>query len=168
MSLYDLSIPQFKKMLQGLERWLDMAVKFAETKQFDPNVLMAARLAPNQWALARQMTTAADTAKFTVARLTGKEAPRQPDTETTVEEVRARLRWTLTYLDGFTRDDFHGASERLIAPAPLQGKHILGADYFHQMQLPNFYFHVTTAYAILRHNGLELGKMDFLGALPAR
>jgi hypothetical protein len=168
MSLYDLSIPQFKKMLQGFERWLDMAVEFAETKQFDPNVLMASRLAPNQWALARQMTAAADTAKFTVARLTGKEAPRQADTETTIDEVRARLRWTVTYLDGFARDDFHGAAERLISPAPLQGKQILGADYFHQMQLPNFYFHVTTAYAILRHNGLELGKMDFLGALPAR
>jgi len=168
MSLYDLSIPQFKKMIQGLERWLDMAQKFAEQKQFDPNVLMAARLAPNQWALARQITTACDTAKFTVARLTGKEAPRHADTETTLAEVRTRIHTVLAYLDSFTRDDFHGASERLISPPPLQGKQILGADYFHQMQLPNFYFHVTTAYAILRHNGLELGKNDFLGDLPVR
>ena len=168
MSLYDLSIPQFKKMLQCVERWLETAVTFAETKQFDPNVLLASRLAPNQWALARQITTACDTAKFTVARLAGKEAPRQTDTETTLDEVRARIRWTLEYLDSFTREDFLGAAERLISPPPLQGKQLAGADYFHQMQLPNFYFHVTTAYAILRHNGLELGKMDFLGPLPTR
>ena len=145
-----------------------MSVRFAETKKFDPNQLLASRLAPNQWALVRQITAACDTAKFTAARLTGKEAPRHDDTETTVDEVRARIRLVVEYLDGFKREDFHGASERLISPPPLQGKQILGADYFHQMQLPNFYFHVTTAYAILRHNGLELGKMDFLGALPTR
>jgi len=168
MSLYDLAIPQFKKMIQCTERWLDTAVTFAETKKFDPNVLLAARLAPNQWALARQICTACDTAKFTVARLTGKEAPRQPDTETSLDEVRARVRWTLEYLDGFTREDFNGAGEKLISPPPLQGKKLLGSDYFHQMQLPNFYFHVVTAYAILRHNGVELGKLDFLGPLPVR
>jgi hypothetical protein len=168
MSLYDLSIPQFKKMLEGFERWLDVAAAFAETKKFDPNVLLASRLAPNQWTLVRQITAACDTAKFTVARLAGKEAPRQADTETTFDEVRARIRWTLEYLAGFTREDFHGAGERWISPPPLQGKQMLGADYFHQMQLPNFYFHVTTAYALLRHNGVELGKMDFLGTLPTR
>jgi hypothetical protein len=168
MSLYDLSIPQFKKMLHCVERWLETAVTFAEAKKFDPNVLLSSRLAPNQWALARQITTACDTAKFTVARLAGKEAPRQTDTETTLDEVRARIRWTVEYLDSFTREDFAGAAERLISPPPLQGKKLAGADYFHQMQLPNFYFHVTTAYAILRHNGLELGKMDFLGPLPTR
>jgi hypothetical protein len=168
MSLYDLSIPQFKKMLQGAERWLDVAVTFAATKKFDPNVLLASRLAPNQWPLARQIAAACDTAKFTVARLTAKEAPRQPDTETTLDEVRARIRWTVEYLDGFTREDFQGAGERLISPPPLQGKQLLGSDYFHQMQLPNFYFHVTTAYAILRHNGVDLEKTDFLGPLPTR
>lgn len=82
--------------------------------------------------------------------------------------MRARIRWTVEYLDSFTREDFLGAAERLISPPPLQGKQLAGADYFHQMQLPNFYFHVTTAYAILRHNGLELAKMDFLGPLPTR
>ena len=168
MNLYELSIPQFKKMLASVERWLDMAAAHADAKKFDPNVLLASRLAPNMWPLSRQVTAACDTAKFTVARLCGKDAPRQPDTETTFPEVRARLRFVQEYLDGFSREDFHGANERLIAPPPLQGKHLQGSAYFYEMQLPNFYFHVTTAYAILRHNGVELGKLDFLGPLPVR
>lgn len=168
MNLFELSIPQFKKMLQSIERWLDAAVAHAETKKFDPNVLLASRLAPDQWALARQIGAACDTAKFTIARLTAKEAPKHADTETTLADVRARIHSVLAFLDGFRREDFAGAGERLIAPPPLQGKQLLGNDYYFQMQLPNFYFHVTTTYAILRHNGVELGKTDFLGPLPVR
>jgi uncharacterized protein len=168
MNLYELSIPQFKKMLTGTERWLDLAAAHAEAKKFDANVLLASRLAPNMWSLSRQITAACDTAKFTVARLCSKEAPRQADTETTFEEVRARIHSVLEYLDSFSRQDFQGASDRLISPPPLQGKQLSGAAYFYEMQLPNFYFHVTTAYAILRHNGVELGKLDFLGPLPVR
>jgi uncharacterized protein len=168
MNLFELSIPQFKKMLQSTERWLDMAALHAEKKNFDPNVLLTSRLAPDQWALARQIGTACDTAKFTVARLCGKDAPRHSDDQTTLADVRARIQSVVEFLDGFKREDFAGAGERLIAPPTLQGKQILGCDYYFQMQLPNFYFHVTTAYAILRHNGVELGKTDFLGPLPTR
>jgi len=168
MNLYELTIPQFKKMLQGIERWLDAATQYAEKKKFDPNILLTARLAPDQWALARQIGAACDTAKFTCARLCGKDAPRHSDDQTTLPDVRARIHSVIAFLDGFRREDFAGAGEKLIAPPTLQGKQILGSDYFFQMQLPNFYFHVTTAYAILRHNGVEIGKNDFLGALPVR
>ena len=163
MNLFELSIPQFKKMLQSVERWLDAAVAHAEKKEFDPNSLLASRLAPNQWALGRQIGAACDTAKFTIARLAAKEAPKHADTETTLAEVRARIHSVLAYLDAFKREDFAGAGERLIAPPPLQGKQLLGNDYFFQMQLPNFYFHLTTAYGILRSQGVPLTKADFMG-----
>jgi uncharacterized protein len=168
MNLFELSIPQFKKVLQSIERWLELAALHAERKGFDPNVLLLSRLAPDQWALARQIGTACDTAKFTIARLCAKEAPRHSDDQTTLAEVRARIQSVVAYLDAFKREDFTGAGERLIAPPTLQGRQILGNDYYFQMQLPNFYFHATTAYAILRHNGVELGKADFLGPLPVR
>ncbi len=168
MNLFELSIPQFKKVLQSIERWLDIAAAHAEKKSFDPNILLSSRLAPDQWALARQIGTACDTAKFTVARLGGKDAPRHSDDQTTMGDVRARIHSVIAFLDSFKREDFAGAGERLIAPPTLQGRQILGSDYYFQMQLPNFYFHATTAYAILRHNGVELGKSDFLGPLPVR
>ncbi len=129
---------------------------------------MSARLAPDQFALVQQCGAACDTAKFTSARLAAKEAPRHPDSERTVDEVRARITSVLEYLDTLKPEDFTGAETRLIAPPPLHGKHISGWDYLFEMQLPNFYFHLTTAYAILRHNGVELGKLDFLGPLTTR
>jgi hypothetical protein len=168
MNLFELSIPQFKKVLQSIERWLELATAHAEKRSFDPNVLLHSRLAPDQWALARQIGAACDTAKFTVARLSGKDAPRHADDQATLSDVRTRIHSVIAYLDGFKREDFAGAGEKLIAPPTLQGKQILGSDYYFQMQLPNFYFHATTAYAILRHNGVELGKLDFLGPLPVR
>jgi hypothetical protein len=168
MDLYRASVPQFKTTLSNMERWIDRAVEHADQKKFDPVVFVTARLAPDQFAFARQVGTASDTAKFTCARLTGKDAPRHTDDQTTIAELRARIASVKAYLDTFVPADFEGASERLIKPPPLQGKVLLGHEYLFEMQLPNFYFHATTVYQILRHNGVTLGKNDFLPIVSAR
>jgi hypothetical protein len=122
-------------------------------------------LAPDQYPLVRQIQSVCDTAKFTPARLTGKEPPKHPDTEQTIDELRTRIRAVLELLDGFKPADFAGAETRHVELPWLQGKYLLGADYVRQLQLPNFYFHATLAYEILRHNGVPLGKTDFIGHL---
>ncbi len=165
MSLYEASIPQLKKMLTNLDRWLEKSVADAKNRSFDPAVLIAARLAPNQYSLGRQIQAACDAAKSAAARLAGKEPPKHPDTEQTMDEFRARIRTCIAYLDTVAKADFAGAAERAIALPFLEGKTILGTDYLNEMALPNFYFHLTTAYAILRHNGVELGKTEFIGSL---
>ena len=165
MSLYEASVPQLKKMLANLDAWLVASVAYAKTKSFDPNVLVTSRLAPDQYPLVRQVQSACDGAKFAAARLTGKEAPKHPDTEQTMEELRARVASCIEYLGTFTEADFKGAADRSVALPFLEGKTILGTDYLNEMVLPNFYFHLTTAYAILRHNGVGLGKRDFIGSL---
>ena len=167
MSLYDASAPQFRKMLTNLDRWLESATAHAEKKPFDANVLLNARLAPDQFPLTRQVQSACDAAKFGVARVTGKVAPKNPDTEQTFAELRARIGTCIAYLDTFTRADFDGSEERVLELPSMEGKLVTASDYLYQMALANFYFHVTTAYAILRHNGVPLGKRDFLGPLSA-
>jgi hypothetical protein len=168
MSLYESTVPQFIKMLRGVERWLDAADAYAKTKSFDPAVLLQARLAPDQFALARQVQAACDTAKFAGARLAGKEAPKHADTEQTVDELKQRLRSCASFLESLTPADFEGAEARKVLLPFAPGKYMRGADYLVDFALPNFYFHVTTAYAILRHNGVALGKGDFLGSLALR
>jgi uncharacterized protein len=168
MSLYELTIPQFKNTLTQVEKWLDAAVAFAETKKFDANSLLTARLAPDQYPLVRQIQSVCDTAKFTPARLTGKDAPKHPDTEQTIDELRTRIRAVLEYLGGYSPAEFVGAETRKVELPFFQGKHVLGADYVSQLQLPNFYFHATVAYSILRHNGVALGKTEFIGHLDVR
>lgn len=168
MSLYEASVPQLKKMLKNLDRWLEKAHAFAEQKSFNANVLLSARLAPDQFALARQVQAACDWAKFAAARVTGKQPPSHPDTEQTLEELRKRIDTVALYLDTFSAADFDGAESRLIELRQAEGKVMLGSDYLTEMALPNFYFHVVTAYAILRHNGVDLGKRDFLGRLTLR
>jgi len=165
MSLYEASVPQMKKMLQNLGRWLELATKYATDKGFDPNVFAGARLAPDQYPLTRQVQSSCDTAKFTAARLTGIEAPSHPDTEQTMDELRARVRTAVAYLDTVDPKAFAGAETRRVVLPFLEGQYMSGADYLTEMAFPNFYFHVTTAYAILRHNGVNLGKRDYIGAL---
>jgi hypothetical protein len=165
MSLYDASVPQFKQMLTNLDGWLGVAIEHAQKKSFDPNVLASARLAPDQYPLTRQVQSACDSAKFAAARLSGKEAPKHPDTETTIDELRARVKACIAFLDTVSAADFKGADTRDVALPFLEGKLITGADYLNQMALPNFYFHVAHAYAILRHNGVELGKKQYIGNL---
>ena len=169
MSLYESSIPQFRKMLKNLDKWLEAGEAHAKAKSFDPNTLVTARLAPDQYPLARQVQAACDAAKFAAARLTAKEAPKHPDTETTIEELHARIRACTEYLGTVTENDFVGADERqVVMPFFPPGKYITGAEFLTAMATPNFYFHVTTAYAILRHNGVPIGKTDYIGSLDIR
>jgi hypothetical protein len=164
MSLYAASVPQFTKTLTNLEAWLNKAEAYAQAKKFEPAVLLGARLAPDQLPLIRQIQIACDSAKNGSARLTGKQAPSHPDTEQTLEEIRARIKATLAYLATFAPEDFAGAETRKVN-VPGRGKLALGQDHLFEQLLPNFYFHVTTTYAILRHNGVDLGKADYLGSL---
>lgn len=166
MNLYDATIPVFTKFLHQVDVWLDKTVAYADTKKFDPETLLVARLAPDQFAFARQIQQVCDQAKYTAARLTGKEAPNHPDTEKTIAELRARIRAVVDYLGTFKREDFVGAEDRVITTPRWQGKSMRGGDYLDHFGLPNFHFHMTTAYAILRHNGVDLGKRDYLGELP--
>ena len=164
--LYDVSVPQFVKTLQNLSAMLDKAAAHADSKKFDVEVLLNARLAPDQFHFIRQVQITCDTAKLGVARLTGKEAPSYEDHEKTLPELKARIEKTLAYLGSVGAGDFAGAGERRVSQPRWQGKYLTGAEFAVQHMLPNFYFHVTTAYAILRHNGVDLGKKDYLGAMP--
>jgi hypothetical protein len=166
--MYYQTIRQMKKMLGQLDKWLEAAAAFAQAKSFEPSVFLGLRLAPDQFAFARQVQVTCDTAKLAAARLAGKEAPAHPDTETTLDELRARVRTVIAYLDGFTAKDFEGAATRTITQPRWEGKVMTGADYFVEHAVPNFFFHATTTYAILRHNGVSIGKRDYLGALTLR
>lgn len=161
--MYDASIPVFQRFLKNLDTFLAKAEGYAEQKKFDPVVLVRARLAPDMFDLARQVQIAADMAKGCAARLTGAEPPKFEDNEATLAELRERIRKTLDYIGSVDKKGFEGAETRDIVLAmrdrTLEFK---GKAYLNGWVLPNFYFHVTTTYAILRHNGLELGKMDFL------
>ncbi|HET9932904.1 MAG TPA: DUF1993 domain-containing protein [Polyangiaceae bacterium] len=161
-------VSQFKRQLQQIESWFDAAQNFAKERAFDPNVFASQRLAPDQFALARQVQIACDTAKFAVARLSGKDAPNHPDTEQTLDELRGRIRSVVGYLDGFSAKDFEGAATRTISQPRWEGKTMTGADYFVEHVVPNFHFHFTHVYAILRHNGVPLGKKDYLGAITMK
>ena len=163
-------VVQFSKLLGNLSAMLDKAAEHAASKKFDMEVLLQARLAPDQFSLIRQVQVACDTAKLGAARLANKEssAPSHPDTEQTLAEIKARVQSVMAYLASFSAADFTGAAERRITTPRWQGKSLSGAEFLTQHAVPNMYFHVTTAYAILRHNGVEIGKKDFLGELPYR
>jgi hypothetical protein len=164
LSMYQASIPQFQRMLGNLAQILDKAVVWAETKKIDPNVLLNARLAPDMLPLVRQLQIATDSVKGCAARLAGVEVPSFPDTESSFAELQARLSKTRDFLKGFTAEQIDGSEEKRISlKFPGQEFNFSGRDYLVSFVLPNFYFHLTTAYAILRHNGLDVGKMDFLG-----
>lgn len=161
-------IAQFTKTIENLGRWLDKATEHAAKKSFDVNVFAGARLAPDQYPLARQVQAACDAAKTAAARLEGQEPPRHEDTETTIAELKARTEKVIAYLKGFSPADFEGAETRVVALPFMPGKAMTGADYLRELAAPNLYFHLTTAYAILRHNGVDLGKIDFIGSLNLR
>jgi uncharacterized protein len=158
-------ITECRKMLSNLDGWLHKAEAHAKTKSFDPNVLVTARLTPDQYPLVRQVQSACDSAKFAAARLSGEEAPKHPDTEQTIEELHRRIAACTSYLGTLTPKDFEGAETRRISLPFLEGKTLAGSDYLVEMAVPNFFFHLTHAYAILRHNGVDLGKMDYIGSL---
>ena len=163
---YDIAIPQFSTMLSHLSRVLDKAEKFAELKKIEPEVLLNSRLAPDQFNLIRQVQVACDTAKMNAARLSGKEAPAHDDSEKSLPELKARIEKVIGYLNTFSAKDFAGAESKKITTPRWDGKYLTGSEYLTQHAIPNLYFHVTTAYSILRHNGVEIGKKDYLGEMP--
>jgi hypothetical protein len=156
---------EMKKVLRNLDGWLAKATAHAEAKKYDTAVLMQTRLTPDQFSFARQVQSVCDVAKFSAARVTGKEAPSHPDTETTFAELSARIGKVVAYLDSFTAEDFAGIDSRTVSLPRWEGKSMTAIDYFVEHGLPNFFFHATTAYAILRQVGVDVGKRDFLGTL---
>jgi hypothetical protein len=160
-----LVVSQFAKSLKNLDAWIEKAVAHATAKKFDPEVYVMARLAPDQYSFGRQIQAACDQAKYAAAYLSGQKAPSHPDTEKTIAELRSRIATCLQYIEGFKPSDFAGAEERRVSPPWLKGKWLTATDWTLDLAIPNFYFHATTAYAILRHNGVELGKMDYIGSL---
>lgn len=164
--LYELVNPQFTKTLQNLIHILDLGAKHAENKKFEVNVLLNSRLAPDQFNLIRQIQIACDTAKLCTSRLTGKEAPLHDDNENTLSELKSRIEQVVRYLNTFSKSDYVGAEEKRVTQPRWEGKYLLGNEYVIHHAIPNFYFHITTAYSILRNNGVDVGKKDYLGELP--
>ncbi len=166
--LYEITIPQFTKMLRNLNGILDKGAAYADTKKFDVGVLLQSRLAPDQFNLIRQIQIACDTAKLCASRLTGKDAPAHEDTEKTIPELKARITKVIDYLNGFSAQDYKGSEEKRITQQRWEGKSLSGYEYVLQHAIPNFYFHIMTTYSILRNNGVDVGKADYLGELPFR
>ncbi|MBA3591004.1 DUF1993 family protein [Methylibium sp.] len=164
ISMHSASVPVYLTMLGNLSKWLDKAVAHAQAQQADPEALLAARLAPDMLPLLRQVQIACDSAKFGVARLAEGVAPSFDDSETTMAALQQRIGATVAYLKSVPRDKVDGSEAKLVTVPrrvgdPLQ---FTGEQYLMHFALPNFYFHITTAYALLRHNGVELGKSDYL------
>jgi hypothetical protein len=168
-SLSQASIPVFEIHLNALAAILDKAEAYAAAKKIDPAVLLRTRLAPDMFDLTRQVQVATDQARRGSARLAGVEPPSYEDNETTIAQLKARITKTLAYLRTLDTKQIDASADREITfPLGNDKGHMKGADYLDHSVLPNFYFHVTAAYVILRHCGLEIGKRDFLGAVPMR
>jgi hypothetical protein len=166
--MYTETFLQFKKQLGQLDKWLGTASDYAKSKNFDPDVFPSLRLAPDQFPLARQVQIACDTVKLSVGYLTGKAVQPQEDNEKTIPELQARVRSIIALLDGLDAKDFDGAATRVVSQPRWKGEWMTGADYFIEHTVPNFFFHLTTAYSILRHNGVGIGKRDYLGVQSKR
>jgi hypothetical protein len=164
LSMYSASVLTFKRMLGNLDAILDKAAAWTAERKLDPNAVLLARLAPDMFTLIKQVQVATDMVKGTAARLAGVEVPRYEDTENTFEQLRARIAKTLAFLDTLTPAQFEGAEDRAIS-LPIGGHtmEFKGHDYLLGFGTPNVYFHITMAYALLRHNGLAIGKRDFIG-----
>jgi hypothetical protein len=164
ISMYQASAPRFLHMLKNLSAILDKAAAHAEARKLDPLVLTAARLYPDMYPLSRQVQIACDTAKGAVARLAGAEVPKHEDTEQTFDELKARVAKTAAFIETFKPEQVDGTEDRTIelklGRTEVKWK---GLQYLCGFALPNFYFHAATAYDILRHNGVELGKRDYIG-----
>lgn len=163
-------LPPVTTGLNALSGVLDKAQAFAAAKHIDPSVLLNMRLCPDMFTLTRQVQVATDLAKNGAARLAGLEPPRHEDNETTIDQLKARLAKTVAYLKTLDPKQIDAAADREITfpLGPTNKGHMTGSDYLSHFVLPNFYFHLTAAYAILRHCGVEIGKRDFLGAIPLR
>jgi uncharacterized protein len=164
ISMYQASVPVFLRMLGNLSAILDKAAQHAAQRKIEPSVLLATRLFPDMFPLLRQVQLTADFAKGTVARLAGAEVPKFPDTEASFEDLKARIARTVEFVKGFKSAQIDGSEGREITiPIGGQPHTFKGQAYLLHQAMPNFYFHATTTYAILRHCGVEVGKRDFLG-----
>jgi hypothetical protein len=162
------TIRLFSKTLENLEKWMEKAGEHAKERGFELDTLATARLAPDAFNFIQQVQSGCDQAKYAAAYLGGKQPPSHPDNEQTFAELKQRVRKCIGFLATVQEQDFAGAEQRKVAPAWLGGRWLTGHDYLVNVAVPNFFFHMTMAYAILRHNGVALGKMDYIGSLPTR
>lgn len=164
LSMYQASVTAFIRQLHNLAAILEKGAAHADAKKIDPKVLINSRLFPDMFPLARQVQIATDTARAGAARLAAVEVPAQEDNETTFAELVARVRKTISYLETLRAEQFEGSEDRTVTwQTRSSTKTMQGMPYLQNHLLPNLYFHITTTYDILRHSGVELGKMDFLG-----
>ena len=166
ISMYTASVPRFSNTLKSLSEILTKAQAHAEARKIDPAVLLGARLYPDMFAFTRQVQIACDGPKGCVARLAGIEVPKHEDFETTFPELQQRIAKVVSFIESVPAEKIDGSEERRIV-IPVRNEELVftGLQYLTGFVIPNFYFHVTTAYGILRHNGVELGKRDFLGKI---
>ncbi len=166
LSIYDLSIPALVRGLNNLSALLDKAAAYAEAKKFDPAVLVQSRLFPDMHPLARQVQIACDTAKGAAARLAGIDPPAHADTEVSIADLKARIAKTLDFVNSIKAEQLRGAESRAIElKTPRVTLQFTGLSYLSGFVLPNLNFHISMVYALLRHNGVEIGKMDYLGPI---
>ncbi|MDO8566091.1 MAG: DUF1993 domain-containing protein [Candidatus Moranbacteria bacterium] len=166
ISMYNVTVPNFVRVLGNLKNILVKAQAWAEEKKIDETTLLGARLALDQFSFVKQVQVASDNAKGTAARLIGAESPMMEDNEQTIAALVERIEKTIAYLQTLKPEQFEGSEERQVTLKYFPGKYILGLDYVNGYGLPNFYFHVNVAYSILRHYGLSIGKADYIGDLP--
>ena len=162
-TVYEQTIATYNRGLSNLLKFFDKAETLATAKKFDVDILVNARLAPDMYPLVKQVQIACDTAKSTAAKLVGKEPPKHEDNERTIGELRLRVKKVLDYLSTYKAEDFKGCEDRRIYMPWAPGKWMNGGEYLTQMATPNYYFHMGATYMILRHNGVDVGKMDFIG-----
>ena len=166
LSMHSASVPVFVRMLGNLLACLDKAEAHAQARKFDTGVYLTSRLAPDMLPFTKQIQIACDAAKFGVARLAGVESPKFEDNETTLAELRERIQKTMAYVQSIPAAQIDGSDDKDVVVPRRDGSVTLkGEFYLKHWVLPNFFFHVTTAYALLRHNGVDLGKGDYLGAI---
>jgi hypothetical protein len=165
ITMHSASVPIFVRMLANVNTWLDKAEAHAAAKKFDTSVYLNTRLAPDMLPFTKQIQIACDTVKFCVARLAGVDSPKFEDNETTLTELRERISATIAYVKSVPAAQIDGSEEKDITLPRRDGPIIMkGEAYLKHFVLPNFFFHLTTTYALLRHSGVEVGKMDYLGA----
>ncbi|HEU4460623.1 MAG TPA: DUF1993 domain-containing protein [Methylibium sp.] len=164
ITMHSAAAPIYQTMLRNLSKWLDKAQAHAKAKGFDADTLLTARLAPDMLPLRNQIQIACDTAKFGLSRLAGIEAPKFADDEQTLAQLQQRIAQTLAFIESVPAASVDGSEDKPVS-VPIRGRDPLqftGEQYLRHFALPNFFFHVTTAYGLLRHNGVELGKGDYL------
>jgi hypothetical protein len=168
ITMHSASVPIFVRMHGNMTDWLDKAEAHAQAKKFEPAVYLTSRLAPDMLPFTKQIQIACDAVKFGIARLAGVDAPKFEDNETSLADLRARIRKTIDFVESVPASKIDGSESRDVVVPRRDGSMTLkGEVYLKHFALPNFFFHVTTVYALLRHNGVELGKADYLGSMQA-